>query len=284
MWQHDAPSHRRRCCRSGFFNRNNTTTTMLLKLVVLLLATATTTAAMGRLTAFLSAGSGSGSGGHACASTAKRGGGFLLPSPPLGPVLLPPALGGAEDGGPSSSPFLAPPEQQQQQQLAQVRGGGSGGTSGLARRAQTALLAIPAELAALATDPVGVGLGANTALALLGLAVKQRWLTPSGLLHAWILGVALWSTLGWRGWLVCVLYLVFGSLVTKVKQAEKEAKGIAEKRGGARGPENVWGSAAAVRRACVIKLSTDDCVCVCVRVHIPCSPFITSLLCYWTDD
>ena len=77
--------------------------------------------------------------------------------------------------------------------------------------------------------------------------MKQRWLTQSGLLHAWILGLALWSTLGWRGWLVCVLYLVFGSLVTKVKQREKEARGIAEKRGGARGPENVWGSAAAVR-------------------------------------
>jgi len=40
------------------------------------------------------------------------------------------------------------------------------------------------------------------------------------------------------------MYLVFGSLVTKVKMAEKEAKGIAEGRGGQRGPENVWGSAA----------------------------------------
>lgn len=90
------------------------------------------------------------------------------------------------------------------------------------------------------------GLGLNSALALVGLAVKQRWLTSSGLLHAWILGIALWSTLGWRGWALCVLYLICGSLVTKVKQSEKEALGIAEKRGGARGPENVWGSAAAV--------------------------------------
>lgn len=90
------------------------------------------------------------------------------------------------------------------------------------------------------------GFGLNSALALVGLAVKQRWLTSSGLLHAWILGIALWSTLGWRGWALCVLYLICGSLVTKVKQSEKEALGIAEKRGGARGPENVWGSAAAV--------------------------------------
>ena len=40
------------------------------------------------------------------------------------------------------------------------------------------------------------------------------------------------------------MYLGLGSLVTKVKFAEKEKKGIAEGRGGRRGPENVWGSAA----------------------------------------
>jgi len=37
-----------------------------------------------------------------------------------------------------------------------------------------------------------------------------------------------------------VLYLVLGSLVTKIKFAEKQAKGIAEGREGRRGPENVW--------------------------------------------
>lgn len=90
-----------------------------------------------------------------------------------------------------------------------------------------------------------LALGVNSGLALLGKARGQRWLTPQGLLHAWFLGVTLWSTLGVAGWALCVLYLIGGSLVTKVKQAEKEALGIAEKRGGARGPENVWGSAAA---------------------------------------
>ena len=43
---------------------------------------------------------------------------------------------------------------------------------------------------------------------------------------------------------LCVLYLVVGSAATKIKQKQKEAQGIAEGRGGARGPENVWGSAA----------------------------------------
>ena len=84
----------------------------------------------------------------------------------------------------------------------------------------------------------------NSGLAAAGAAKKQKVLTPSGLAHAWALGVILWSSLGWRGWSTCVLYLICGSTVTKVKKAKKEALGIAEGRGGMRGPENVWGSAA----------------------------------------
>jgi len=64
-------------------------------------------------------------------------------------------------------------------------------------------------------------------------------LTPAGLLHATILGTGLMTFLGVEGWLVCVIYLILGSLVTKIKMKEKEQLGIAEKRGGKRGPENV---------------------------------------------
>jgi uncharacterized protein (TIGR00297 family) len=39
------------------------------------------------------------------------------------------------------------------------------------------------------------------------------------------------------------LYLFLGQLVTKVRFTEKEKRGLAESRGGRRGPENVWGSA-----------------------------------------
>jgi uncharacterized protein (TIGR00297 family) len=69
-------------------------------------------------------------------------------------------------------------------------------------------------------------------------------LTTGGYFHAMALGTLLWMTLGWRGWSFCVLYLVMGQLVTKVKFADKARRGIAESRGGRRGPENVWGSAA----------------------------------------
>jgi uncharacterized protein (TIGR00297 family) len=75
-------------------------------------------------------------------------------------------------------------------------------------------------------------------------SIKQKSLSPSGLAHATVLGIGLWTFLGIQGWALCVMYLIFGSIVTKVKMDEKTRLGIAEKREGARGPENVWGSAA----------------------------------------
>eukprot|EP00322_Chrysochromulina_rotalis_P012377 CAMPEP_0115875574 /NCGR_PEP_ID=MMETSP0287-20121206/25168_1 /TAXON_ID=412157 /ORGANISM="Chrysochromulina rotalis, Strain UIO044" /LENGTH=249 /DNA_ID=CAMNT_0003330843 /DNA_START=148 /DNA_END=897 /DNA_ORIENTATION=+ len=99
-------------------------------------------------------------------------------------------------------------------------------------------------LAPLPPPQVFEALTLNSGLAAIGVAKGQKALTPSGLAHAWALGVMLWSSLGWRGWSTCVLYLICGSAVTKVKKAKKEALGIAEGRGGMRGPENVWGSAA----------------------------------------
>jgi hypothetical protein len=37
-------------------------------------------------------------------------------------------------------------------------------------------------------------------------------LTSQGYLHAMALGTGLWATLGWRGWTLCVLYLILGQL------------------------------------------------------------------------
>ena len=104
----------------------------------------------------------------------------------------------------------------------------------------------PGFLPAALTTQAGAGFGINTALGLAGAftGAYSKMLTPSGLLHAWALGVILWSSFGWRGWSLCVVYLLAGSRVTKVKMADKVALGIGEGRGGKRGPENVWGSAA----------------------------------------
>lgn len=98
-------------------------------------------------------------------------------------------------------------------------------------------LALPAQeasqwLAALALNTV-----------LIALAQRAPLLTPAGWVHAGILGTVLWGSLGWRGWLAVVVYLALGSAVTKVGFKAKQASGLAEARGGRRGPENVWGSA-----------------------------------------
>ncbi len=79
---------------------------------------------------------------------------------------------------------------------------------------------------------------------LITISRKSPLLTRSGWIHAGALGTILWGCLGWKGWISVVIYLIFGSFVTRLGLAYKQRAGIAEKRGGSRGPENVWGSAA----------------------------------------
>jgi len=88
-----------------------------------------------------------------------------------------------------------------------------------------------------------VGLGLNSLLAAIAWVLPKKLLTPAGIFHAWALGVILFGTLGWRGYGVMLVYFLVGSAVTRIGKQRKEAAGIAEKRSGARGPENVWGSA-----------------------------------------
>lgn len=92
-------------------------------------------------------------------------------------------------------------------------------------------------------NPWLVGVGLNSVLLLVVWIAPKKLLTPSGVFHAWLLGVLIWATLGWQGYVVVMFYFLVGSLITRVGMAQKEAQGIAEKRSGARGPENVWGSA-----------------------------------------
>ncbi|MBE9197991.1 MULTISPECIES: TIGR00297 family protein [unclassified Nodularia (in: cyanobacteria)] len=92
-------------------------------------------------------------------------------------------------------------------------------------------------------NPWLVAIGLNTILLGLVWIAPKQLLTPAGIFHAWLLGVLIWVTLGWQGYLVVGFYFLVGSGVTRIGMAQKEAAGIAEKRSGARGPENVWGSA-----------------------------------------
>ncbi|MBW4486216.1 MAG: TIGR00297 family protein [Trichocoleus desertorum ATA4-8-CV12] len=100
---------------------------------------------------------------------------------------------------------------------------------------------MPAELATF--NPWLIALALNSVLAAIAWFIPKKLLTPAGLLHAWFLGVLILGTLGWQGYVVVMFYFLVGSAVTRIGMAQKEAEGIAEKRSGARGPENVWGSA-----------------------------------------
>ncbi len=88
-----------------------------------------------------------------------------------------------------------------------------------------------------------VGALLNTVLAAIAILAPKKLLTAAGLFHAWILGILIWGSLGWPGYCIVMFYFLVGSAVTRIGLAEKEAAGIAEKRSGERGPENVWGSA-----------------------------------------
>ena len=86
-------------------------------------------------------------------------------------------------------------------------------------------------------------------------------MTKGGWMSAGVLGTLLWGSLGWKGWISVVLYLLLGSLVTKVGFKYKNKLGIAEKRGGRRGPENVLGSASTgLFLALMIKLNLANLI------------------------
>nr|WP_315861589.1 TIGR00297 family protein [[Leptolyngbya] sp. PCC 7376] len=92
-------------------------------------------------------------------------------------------------------------------------------------------------------NPWFVAITLNTILVAGALIAPKKLLTPMGYLHAWLLGVLVWGCLNWQGYVVVMFYFLVGVGVTKIGKDIKEAAGIAEGRGGLRGPENVWGSA-----------------------------------------
>ena len=53
-------------------------------------------------------------------------------------------------------------------------------------------------------------------------------MTKSGWVSAGILGTILWGCLSWQGWMSVVIYLLFGSLVTKIGFKFKKAQGISK--------------------------------------------------------
>ena len=88
-----------------------------------------------------------------------------------------------------------------------------------------------------------IAIAVNTVLLGIAWFLPKKLLTPLGYLNALILGVLVWGTLGWRGYVVVIFYFLVGSGLTFVGMEQKEAEGIAEERSGMRGAGNVWSSA-----------------------------------------
>lgn len=61
--------------------------------------------------------------------------------------------------------------------------------------------------------------------------------------HALYLGMLLWTTNGASYYLLVCTFLVISTAATKIGSTEKERLGIAEKRGGKRNEDNLWGAA-----------------------------------------
>ncbi|XP_052177829.1 protein VTE6, chloroplastic isoform X2 [Diospyros lotus] len=85
----------------------------------------------------------------------------------------------------------------------------------------------------------------NLVIFVVGSPILRAGLSLSGIAAAFLLGNLSWRAFGPSGFLLVATYFVIGTAVTKVKMAQKEAQGVAEKKKGRRGPGSVIGSSAA---------------------------------------
>ncbi|KNA15998.1 hypothetical protein SOVF_093160, partial [Spinacia oleracea] len=95
----------------------------------------------------------------------------------------------------------------------------------------------------------------NVVIFVLGSPILVSGLSLSGIVAAFLLGTLTWRSFGSPGFLLVATYFVIGTAATKVKMAQKEAQGVAEKRKGRRGPGSVIGSSAA------------GCVCALLSIY-----------------
>ncbi|XP_058221426.1 protein VTE6, chloroplastic isoform X1 [Rhododendron vialii] len=85
----------------------------------------------------------------------------------------------------------------------------------------------------------------NLVIFFLGYPLLVLGLSLPGIGAAFLLGTLTWRAFGHTGFLLVATYFLIGTGATKVKMAQKEAQGVAEKRKGRRGPGSVIGSSAA---------------------------------------
>jgi len=87
-----------------------------------------------------------------------------------------------------------------------------------------------------ATATMNAALAVNLAVAVAGYAA--RTVSIAGAVCGAIIGIAIYVSLGWQGWLLLLVTFIAASLASRAGLARKQRLGIAEARGGRRGPGN----------------------------------------------
>ena len=96
---------------------------------------------------------------------------------------------------------------------------------------------------------VGIAIAVNAALA--GAAWAARTVDLSGVVAGMVVGTAIYTFLGWQGYLVLVAFSVIGSACTKVGYRRKAAANLAQEKGGRRGARHALANAG-VASACAL--------------------------------
>jgi len=91
-------------------------------------------------------------------------------------------------------------------------------------------------------DRALIGLMINGVVAVLALGAGS--IDRSGAVSAIVIGVLITAGLGVNALAIMVAFFVVGSVVTRIGYATKEARGIAQEKGGARGARHAWANGA----------------------------------------
>jgi uncharacterized protein (TIGR00297 family) len=115
-----------------------------------------------------------------------------------------------------------------------------------------------------------LAVGINLAFALVARGLKL--ISQSGALVGFFLGVAVYLGYGWRSFLLLLAFFVVGSIATRLGYAKKAARGIAERRGGARS----W------REALANTLAGAFCSFLVITTHYE-SAFLVALIAAFSE-
>ncbi len=96
----------------------------------------------------------------------------------------------------------------------------------------------------------------NTLAASLGW--RARAVTTPGAVTGWVIGTAIYLGAGWQGWTLLIVAFVAVAVATRAGFKRKALVGIAEERGGRRGPGNAIANTSLAAWAAIVSLGMAD--------------------------